>query len=62
MELSGHSQASTLLNSYVHATSGSIKNALDIQDRLRPDAKMLETLELETDLANWMANVKSEKF
>jgi integrase len=62
MELSGHSQASTLLNSYVHATSGSIKNALDIQDRLRPDAKMLETLELETDLAKWMENVKSDKF
>lgn len=62
MELSGHSQASTLLNSYVHATSGSIKNALKIQDKLRPDSKMLESLQLETDLSKWMENVRTDKF
>jgi integrase len=62
MELSGHSQASTLLNSYVHATSGSIRNALEIQDKLRPDSKMLENLQLESDLSNWMENISIEKF
>ena len=61
MELSGHSQASTLLNSYVHATTGSIKNALEVQDRLRPDSKTLELLDVETDISKWMENIDADK-
>jgi integrase len=55
MEMSGHSQASTLLTSYVHATSESIKNALTIQDRNRPTEEMLKQLELDRKLEEWIA-------
>lgn len=54
MELSGHSQASTLLNCYVHPTTESIKNALATQDRLRPDKGTLESFEAEKTLEKWI--------
>jgi len=54
MEMSGHSQASTLLTSYVHATSESVKNALSIQDRNRPTAEMLKDLEIDRQLEVWI--------
>ena len=55
MEMSGHSQASTLLTSYVHATSESIKNALDIQDRNRPTAERMQSIELDREVEEWIA-------
>ena len=54
MEMSGHSQASTLLTSYVHATSESIKNALDIQDRNRPTPDTIRSIELDRELEEWI--------
>jgi integrase len=54
MEISGHTQASTLLTSYVHATSESIKNALSIQDRNRPTPEMIKDLELDRKLDEWI--------
>jgi site-specific recombinase XerD len=54
MEISGHSQSSTLLTSYVHATSESIKNALNVQDRNRPTAEMLRGVEIDKELEAWI--------
>ena len=54
MEMSGHTQASTLLTSYVHATSESIKNALSVQDRNRPTAEMLKDIEIDRQLEEWI--------
>jgi len=54
MEMSGHTQASTLLTSYVHATSESIKNALSVQDRNRPTAEMLKDVEIDRQLEEWI--------
>lgn len=63
MEMSGHTQASTLLTSYVHPTSESIKNALNIQDQNRPTPEMLKSLELDRQLEEWMeaANLAPNK-
>jgi len=55
MEMSGHTQASTLLTSYVHATSESIKNALSVQDRNRPTEAMLKEIEIDRQLEEWIA-------
>ena len=54
MEISGHSQSSTLLTSYVHATSESMKNALSVQDKNRPTAEMLKDLEIDRQLDEWI--------
>ena len=57
MEMSGHSQSSTLLTSYVHATSESIKNALNVQDRNRPTAEMLRGVEIDRELETWIGGI-----
>jgi integrase len=54
MEISGHSQASTLLASYVHATSESVKNALSVQDKNRPTVEMLKGIEIDRQLEEWI--------
>ncbi len=64
MEMSGHTQSSTLLTSYVHATSESMKNALLVQDKNRPTPKMLKDIELDRQLEEWIqeANFVGEDF
>lgn len=57
MEISGHSQSSTLLTSYVHATSESLKNALNVQDRNRPTSEMLRGVEIDKELEAWIGQV-----
>ena len=45
MSISGHKQLSTLINSYVHATSDSVMAALEVQDKIRsevPSEKIME--------------------
>jgi integrase len=42
MEISGHKQVSTLINSYVHPTSESMRAALDIQDQRRAQTPSIE--------------------
>jgi len=54
MEMSGHTQSSTLLTSYVHATSESMKNALVVQDKNRPTAEMLRDVEMDRQLEEWI--------
>ena len=39
MEFTGHTQVSTVLGSYVFATSESMKSALNGMDKLRPTSK-----------------------
>ena len=42
MEISGHKQVSTLINSYVHPTSESMRAAMDIQDQRRAQTPSIE--------------------
>ncbi len=45
MEISGHKQVSTLINSYVHPTSESMRAAMDIQDQRRAQTPSIEAAE-----------------
>jgi integrase len=45
MEISGHKQVSTLINSYVHPTTESMRAALDIQDQRRSQTPSIEAAE-----------------
>ena len=45
MEISGHKQVSTLINSYVHPTTESMRAAMDIQDQRRSQTPSLEMAE-----------------
>jgi hypothetical protein len=45
MEISGHKQVSTLINSYVHPTTESMRAAMDIQDQRRLQTPSIEAVE-----------------
>jgi integrase len=45
MEISGHKQVSTLINSYVHPTTESMRAAMDIQDQRRLQTPSIEAAE-----------------
>jgi integrase len=45
MEISGHKQVSTLMNSYVHATTESMKAAMEIQDTRRSQTPSIHLAE-----------------
>jgi hypothetical protein len=45
MEISGHKQVSTLMNSYVHATTESMRAAMEIQDTRRTQTPSFEMAE-----------------
>lgn len=45
MEISGHKQVSTLINSYVHPTTESMRAAMDLQDQRRSRTPSIEAVE-----------------
>jgi len=51
MEISGHKQVSTLINSYVHPTTESMRAAMEIQDLRRAQTPSLEVLERKRTLS-----------
>ena len=55
MEISGHKQVSTLINSYVHPTTESMKAAMEIQDQRRaqtPSMEIIERLRILVDIGD----------